>query len=200
MLPPTHLRYRSSPWSPATKDCLCRQSGQRTEKCIDRRIELRARFKVTMRLLDLLPSRKITSAFALLCLVPCRRRAWIVGQKKDQHCNSTLKTCQYLPDIGSYAKLFSFGQQRIQDVDLEVSCSDTGRHSQWNPFVHVSFQNLDLAAEDHGLHHRIGYRKSHNYGKQPRVWDWIFGACLSRIESAKDTIDYDQEATLALYW
>ncbi|KAL2675774.1 hypothetical protein Neosp_011965, partial [[Neocosmospora] mangrovei] len=31
--------------------------------------------------------------------------------------------------------------------------------------------NVELVIEDHDLHHRKGYRKSHNYGKQTRVWD-----------------------------
>ncbi|KAI1073273.1 hypothetical protein LB507_010880 [Fusarium sp. FIESC RH6] len=49
----------------------------------------------------------------------------------------------------------------------------------------------ELVIEDHDLHHRKGYRKSHNYGKQTRVWDKLFGTCHDRIESAKENVDWD---------
>lgn len=41
---------------------------------------------------------------------------------------------------------------------------------------------LDIVIEDHDLHHRQGYRKSGNYGKQSRVWDHLFGTTLPREE------------------
>ncbi|KAF4459434.1 Alkylglycerol monooxygenase [Fusarium albosuccineum] len=52
--------------------------------------------------------------------------------------------------------------------------------------------NAELVIEDHDLHHRKGYRKSHNYGKQTRVWDRLFGTCHDRIESATHNIDWDR--------
>lgn len=39
-----------------------------------------------------------------------------------------------------------------------------------------------LIIEDHDIHHRIGWRKSYNYGKQTRLWDRIFGTCCQRYE------------------
>ncbi|KAL2871277.1 sterol desaturase family protein [Aspergillus lucknowensis] len=59
--------------------------------------------------------------------------------------------------------------------------------------------DAELVVEDHDLHHRIGYRKSHNYGKQTRLWDRVFGTSLPRIESAPGNIDYNQKIKLALY-
>ena len=34
----------------------------------------------------------------------------------------------------------------------------------------LKFFNMELALEDHDLHHRKGWRKSHNYSKQCRIW------------------------------
>ena len=49
----------------------------------------------------------------------------------------------------------------------------------------------ELVIEDHDLHHRRGYKKSGNYGKQTRLWDTIFGTLLPRIECVPDNVDYD---------
>ncbi|KAJ5242597.1 uncharacterized protein N7469_000924 [Penicillium citrinum] len=58
--------------------------------------------------------------------------------------------------------------------------------------------DAELVIEDHDLHHRYGWRKSHNYGKQTRLWDRIFGTCLDRIESVKDNVDYENRVTMPL--
>ncbi|KAA8647981.1 sterol desaturase family protein [Aspergillus tanneri] len=60
------------------------------------------------------------------------------------------------------------------------------------------FLDAELVIEDHDLHHRKGWRKSHNYGKQTRVWDRLFGTCHPRIEGHKDNIDYVNTVTLPL--
>jgi len=39
------------------------------------------------------------------------------------------------------------------------------------------------------------FLQSHNYGKQTRVWDRIFGTCADRIESVADNIDWENKAT-----
>ncbi|KAL2809323.1 fatty acid hydroxylase superfamily-domain-containing protein [Aspergillus granulosus] len=57
----------------------------------------------------------------------------------------------------------------------------------------------DIVIEDHDLHHRKGYRKSYNYGKQTRLWDRIFGTCHDRIESARDNIDYSNTMSMPLF-
>lgn len=58
--------------------------------------------------------------------------------------------------------------------------------------------NAELALEDHDLHHRQGWRKSGNYGKQTRVWDRIFGTCLPRVESRWANVDYAN--TVSMPW
>lgn len=57
----------------------------------------------------------------------------------------------------------------------------------------------DIVIEDHDLHHRKGYRKTYNYGKQTRLWDRIFGTCHDRIESAKDNIDFENTAPMPVF-
>lgn len=59
--------------------------------------------------------------------------------------------------------------------------------------------DAELVIEDHDLHHRKGWKKSHNYGKQTRLWDRVFGTCHSRIECLADNIDYQNLATFPLY-
>lgn len=58
--------------------------------------------------------------------------------------------------------------------------------------------NCELVLEDHDLHHRNGWRKSHNYGKQTRLWDRLFGTCHERIESDKSNIDLSQQISMPL--
>ncbi|KAJ5964682.1 uncharacterized protein N7479_004558 [Penicillium vulpinum] len=58
--------------------------------------------------------------------------------------------------------------------------------------------DAELVIEDHDLHHRYGWRKSHNYGKQTRLWDRIFGTCHERIESVKENVDYTNQVTIPL--
>jgi sterol desaturase/sphingolipid hydroxylase (fatty acid hydroxylase superfamily) len=55
----------------------------------------------------------------------------------------------------------------------------------------LRYFNLELVIEDHDLHHRTGWKKSHNYGKQTRFWDTIFGTKAERSESRSENIDYD---------
>ncbi|GAE00104.1 conserved hypothetical protein [Paecilomyces variotii No. 5] len=59
--------------------------------------------------------------------------------------------------------------------------------------------DMELVIEDHDLHHRQGWKKSHNYGKQTRVWDRLFGTTRPRIEGYKDNIDYVNTAKLPLW-
>ncbi|KAJ5281876.1 hypothetical protein N7478_007248 [Penicillium angulare] len=62
----------------------------------------------------------------------------------------------------------------------------------------LEFFDAELVIEDHDLHHRYGWRKSHNYGKQTRLWDRIFGTCHERIESVKENVDYTNLVTMPL--
>ncbi|PYI07528.1 hypothetical protein BO78DRAFT_312995 [Aspergillus sclerotiicarbonarius CBS 121057] len=57
----------------------------------------------------------------------------------------------------------------------------------------------ELVVEDHDLHHRKGWKKSHNYGKQTRLWDRIFGTCRERIESVPDNVDYDNKLVMPVF-
>ncbi len=59
--------------------------------------------------------------------------------------------------------------------------------------------NAELVVEDHDLHHRHGWRQAHNYGKQSRLWDRIFGTCSSRIETVPENIDWNWKIDLPLY-
>jgi sterol desaturase/sphingolipid hydroxylase (fatty acid hydroxylase superfamily) len=59
--------------------------------------------------------------------------------------------------------------------------------------------NADLALEDHDLHHRKGWKKSFNYGKQTRVWDRLFGTCGDRIEAQAHNIDYDTMVWMPMF-
>ncbi|KAL1847157.1 hypothetical protein Plec18167_001999 [Paecilomyces lecythidis] len=59
--------------------------------------------------------------------------------------------------------------------------------------------DAELVIEDHDLHHRYGWRQSHNYGKQSRLWDRIFGTCRERVEGHKGNIDYDNRVTFPLF-
>lgn len=59
--------------------------------------------------------------------------------------------------------------------------------------------DCELVTEDHDLHHRKGWRQSHNYGKQTRLWDKLFGTCHDRIESAKGNIDYSTSVRFPMF-
>lgn len=68
------------------------------------------------------------------------------------------------------------------------------------PFSWV-LQMLDceIVIEDHDLHHRKGWRKSHNYGKQSRVWDRVFGTTCPRVESVEENVDYVNTVSMPLF-
>lgn len=63
----------------------------------------------------------------------------------------------------------------------------------------LQYFNAEIVVEDHDMHHRKGWRKSHNYGKQTRLWDRVFGTCLDRVESAPDNVDYVNPAHVPLF-
>lgn len=49
--------------------------------------------------------------------------------------------------------------------------------------VVLQWFGCEFVIEDHDLHHRNGWRKSFNYGKQTRLWDCVFGTLGPRLES-----------------
>lgn len=57
--------------------------------------------------------------------------------------------------------------------------------------------DMDLALEDHDLHHRMGWRKSSNYGKQTRVWDKLFGSTRARVECVPGNIDWNNKGDVS---
>lgn len=63
----------------------------------------------------------------------------------------------------------------------------------------LTLVGAELVIEDHDLHHRKGYRKSHNYGKQTRVWDCLFGTCHERIEATKENINWDETVYFPIF-
>lgn len=59
--------------------------------------------------------------------------------------------------------------------------------------------DMELVIEDHDLHHRKGWKNSHNYGKQTRVWDRLFKTWVPRVEGHSDNIDYVNTVKLPLF-
>ncbi|KAE8155151.1 hypothetical protein BDV25DRAFT_38065 [Aspergillus avenaceus] len=59
--------------------------------------------------------------------------------------------------------------------------------------------NAELVIEDHDLHHRRGWKKSANYGKQTRLWDRVFGTCAPRVECYAENVDFDQKVSMPLF-
>lgn len=59
--------------------------------------------------------------------------------------------------------------------------------------------DAELVIEDHDLHHRKGWKKSYNYGKQTRLWDRIFGTCHERIEDLKENVDYVNTVSMPVF-
>ncbi|KAF2758486.1 hypothetical protein EJ05DRAFT_352509 [Pseudovirgaria hyperparasitica] len=59
--------------------------------------------------------------------------------------------------------------------------------------VHTKILGLfgcELTVEDHDIHHRMGYRKTKNYGKQTLLWDRLFGTAGKRIECVEENVDF----------
>jgi sterol desaturase/sphingolipid hydroxylase (fatty acid hydroxylase superfamily) len=63
----------------------------------------------------------------------------------------------------------------------------------------LKWTGTELLVEDHDLHHRKGWRKSANYGKQTRLWDKIFGTCREREECLPENFDYDTHVSMPLF-
>lgn len=59
--------------------------------------------------------------------------------------------------------------------------------------------DCELAIEDHDLHHRRGWKKSYNYGKQTRLWDRIFNTSGQRIEAVPENVDYSRTFNMPLW-
>lgn len=57
----------------------------------------------------------------------------------------------------------------------------------------------ELTIEDHDFHHRQGWRKSHNYGKQTRFWDKLFGTAREREEARDENVDWNKSVPLSLF-
>jgi len=68
------------------------------------------------------------------------------------------------------------------------------------PFAPIlRFFDAELTVEDHDLHHRKGWKKSHNYGKQTRLWDRVFGTCHERYECLPENIDYEHPISVPMF-
>ncbi|KAJ5890893.1 uncharacterized protein N7473_007121 [Penicillium subrubescens] len=59
--------------------------------------------------------------------------------------------------------------------------------------------DMELLLEDHDLHHRKGWKNSHNYGKQTRVWDRLFRTSIPRVEGHAENIDYVNTVEIPLW-
>jgi len=97
----------------------------------------------------------------------------------------TLALLTYKVDFGTwwFSSLYTL---------FNESASHSGVRVLWRAPVSgwpLSFFGMDQCTEDHELHHRIGWRKSFNYGKQTRIWDAIFGTKGDRIETKEECLD-----------
>lgn len=59
--------------------------------------------------------------------------------------------------------------------------------------------DAELVGEDHDLHHRQGWKKSFNYGKQTRVWDRLFGSSRERMETKATNLDPSTRVKFPLF-
>ncbi|KID86139.1 fatty acid hydroxylase superfamily protein [Metarhizium guizhouense ARSEF 977] len=66
--------------------------------------------------------------------------------------------------------------------------------------VFLRMFDAELIIEDHDLHHRKGWKSSGNYGKQTRLWDRVFGTCKDRIECGSSNVDYENQASMPLFF
>lgn len=57
----------------------------------------------------------------------------------------------------------------------------------------------EITIEDHDIHHRRGWRKSANYGKQTQLWDRVFGTHRERLECADSNIDWTTPVDFPLF-
>ena len=53
----------------------------------------------------------------------------------------------------------------------------------------VRMFDMELVIEDHDLHYRNGWRRSHNYGKQTRLWDRLFGTTFPVLRVTKGRLN-----------
>lgn len=81
---------------------------------------------------------------------------------------------------GSFSLRLNF--RDIRDYGSTILLSSAPHPSR--PF------GCELVLEDHDLHHRMGWQRSHNYGKQTRLWDMLFGTDNVRIETNSDNVDW----------
>ena len=63
----------------------------------------------------------------------------------------------------------------------------------------LRWTGTELAVEDHDLHHRRGWKKSCNYGKQTKLWDVVFGTAGERIESVEQNLDFELAVEMPLF-
>lgn len=63
-------------------------------------------------------------------------------------------------------------------------------HSRLSSFFGTGYSRLSTKRNNSDLHHRLGWRKSYNYGKQTRIWDTIFGTKRDRMEVLRENIDW----------
>lgn len=74
--------------------------------------------------------------------------------------------------------------------------SHTGVRVYWTPPITgpiLYYFNMELLLEDHDLHHRLGWKKSYNYGKQTGIWDSLFGTRRERMEVKREDVDWNKK-------
>ncbi|SGY43712.1 BQ5605_C001g00049 [Microbotryum silenes-dioicae] len=67
-------------------------------------------------------------------------------------------------------------------VEMQGHCGVRAHWRQPIASFILKYFDMDLAVEDHDMHHRGG-KSGRNYGKQTRVWDKLYGTSAERIET-----------------
>ncbi|KAE8220324.1 hypothetical protein CF319_g6129 [Tilletia indica] len=95
-------------------------------------------------------------------------------------------------------KLLPMTYQEWYLTQLMVVFNEIAGHSGLRAYVEASVTSIPLkpfgaalALEDHDMHHRRGWKKATNYGKQSLLWDRIFGTKGVRLESQPENVDFN---------
>lgn len=96
------------------------------------------------------------------------------------------------PTLASWVLPLTFSEGYVAIVYLLYveMLGHSGIRAYWpHPLLTVLLRPLDmeLAVEDHDLHHRSG-RGGQNYGKQTRIWDVLGQSVAKRVEGYRENI------------
>ncbi|KAJ3497350.1 hypothetical protein NLG97_g1975 [Lecanicillium saksenae] len=107
-----------------------------------------------------------------------------------------LPTSANLVSKGRLLEAVDKGKAAVVKTGVTTTLAETGEEVFYNE---MTYFNMELVIEDHDLHHRTGWKKSHNYGKQTRFWDTIFNTKTDRIESNEENVDYSVDVHVPIF-